>query len=291
MGYYLTSTPETITVTVTPVSGRLYYRIFIRLSSSSTTLATVNRSDKTTEFSVTFSGCTPGTSYTCNVIHWETSPTVDGSDYIEMGAQSITTKTYPSFSLSATSDTVTFTVVPGSGYTQYRLILIDADNGDTTVFNEEFLNITSTFSYIVTELNHSTTYAAYVMYGANTSMEDFLGPKTITTEAAQRPSDWAWTTAIATAYTVPKYGELLAPVTAAEWNDFCARINQFRSYKNMTAYSFTAVSSGTGIASAILKQAIAAISAISGHGTLPTVYDVLKASFWQQLASALNSIT
>lgn len=288
MGYYLTSTPETVTVHVTPVSGRLYYRIFIRLSSSSTTLATANQADKTTEFSVTFSGCTPGTSYTCNVIHWETSPTVDGSDYIAMGALPITTKTYPSFSLSATSDSVTFTVIPGSGYEKYRLFLF---SGSTTVLNEEFLGVTSTFSYTATGLSPSTTYTARVMYGVNTSMEEVLDAQTITTEAGQRPSNWAWTTAIATAYTVPKYGELLAPVTAAEWNDFCARINQFRSYKDVTAYSFTAVSSGTGITSEILKQAIAAISAISGHGTLPTVYDVLKASFWQQLASALNSIT
>ena len=86
------------------------------------------------------------------------------------------------------------------------------------------------------------------------------------------------------------YNDVLAPISAEEWNAFCVRINEFLNYKELPEFSFTSVASGTPIAKEILLEAATAISGISGAGALPTVYDVLSSGFWQQLAGALNSI-
>lgn len=201
----------------------------------------------------------------------------------------------PSYSVSATDTTVTFTVVPASGYTYYRLFLRLSSSTAMIVDGLGF-TATSAFSYTVSGLSPETEYTVNVRYGTSSANYEgyTIGAQTVTTKASSggsRPSDWSWATIIATGASVPTYGNSLAPVSASEWNAFCDRINEFRAHKNLSAYPFTTVSRGTSVTSAILKQAVTAISAISGHGTLPTVYNVTSASFWQGLAAALNSIT
>lgn len=196
------------------------------------------------------------------------------------------------FTLSATSTTITFHVTYVTGNPTYRLFYRLASSTETTHIN--LTGITSDFEYTVTGLSPDTAYATNVAYwpGATTeSSPTYMGSQTITTETSTRPSDWVWTTNITKGATVPKYGESLAPITAAEWNEFCNRINLFREYKDMGVYSFTTVSKGTPITAAIVNQAITAIKAISGHGTLPTPSNAISASFWQQLANALNAVS
>lgn len=199
MSYYVTATDTTITFHVTAIEGRSYYRLYWRLATE--TIATAADFATTEDFTYTVTGLTPETEYSVNVAHWETSPTVDGSDYILMGAQ------------------------------------------------------------------------------------------TITTEASQsvRPSDWSWEN-VAAGVSVPTYNGNLAPVSASEWNSFCARINAFREYKGLTDYSFTTLTAGTSFSAAIAMEAIAAIDAISGAGTTPTQIRPLRAAFWLDLAAALNAI-
>lgn len=200
----------------------------------------------------------------------------------------------PSFKLDATETTITFDVTTKDGYTYYRLFLRESTETtnmilDGLVMADKF----GRFTYTVYGLTPGTEYAANVYYSTDeTTMENYIiGTQYIKTLERSRPNDWSWSTNIVKGATVPKYGESLAPITAAEWNAFCERINAFRVYKSLSTYSFTTVSSGTPMTLAIVNQAISAISAISGHGTIPTASNAISAYFWQGLESALNAVS
>ena len=103
---------------------------------------------------------------------------------------------------------------------------------------------------------------------------------------SNRPSNWSW-------WSTVSFGSSIS-ISASEWNAFCKRINAFRDYKGVSSYSFITVSSGTKISAAIVNQARTAINGISGHGTLPsaaTTGGTITASFFNKLASALNSVS
>lgn len=200
----------------------------------------------------------------------------------------------PSYSVSATDTTVTFTVVPTGGYTYYRLFLRLSSSTAMIVDGLGF-TATSAFSYTVSGLSPETEYTVNVRYGTSSANYEgyTIGAQTVTTKASgsgDRPSDWGWATVIASGAPVPTRAGVLAPVTAAEWNAFCDRINEFRVYKGLEPYSFAAVGSGTSMSRAILSQAAAAIASIPTAGTPPTVYNVTSASFWRGLADALNAV-
>lgn len=101
-----------------------------------------------------------------------------------------------------------------------------------------------------------------------------------------RPLDWSWTTTVAQGSEIK--------LTAAEWNNFTSRINEFREYADLSSYTFTkAVSGVTVIEATICNEAYTAIDAITGHGTLPTKLvsgGSLYASFFNGLKNALNAI-
>ena len=101
-----------------------------------------------------------------------------------------------------------------------------------------------------------------------------------------RPNNWSWTNTISSGSQIK--------LTAAEWNSFTSRINEFRDYKGLSAYSFTtAISGTTPIEYTICNQAYTAINAITGHGTMPaqlTNGGPLYASFFNGLKDALNAI-
>jgi hypothetical protein len=298
MGYYLTSTPTSVTFHVSVISGRTYYRLFIRLSSETQVLQTINLPNQTRDFTYTVSGLTPGTSYTCNVGHFVDDPTLGGMIY--MGGQSITTQTYPSFSFpDVTHNSITWKVEPGLGYEYYSLVLEHTASGEI-VSRYEVDGATSTFYHTSYGLLPSTRYTPRIYYGESkstgTSASTTAPP--ITTDAEPyvppvvptRPLNWSWQN-ISAGVSVPKRGEALAPTTASEWNSFCSRINAFRQYKDMSNYSFTSLTSGTAFSAAIARQAMTAISEISGHGTLPDKIEPLKAAFWLSLASSLNAVS
>ena len=102
-----------------------------------------------------------------------------------------------------------------------------------------------------------------------------------------RPNNWSWTSTISAGSQIK--------LTAAEWNSFTNRINEFRDYKGLSAYSFTtAISGTTPIEYTICNQAYTAINAITGHGTMPaqlTNGGPLYASFFNGLRDALNAIS
>ena len=83
-------------------------------------------------------------------------------------------------------------------------------------------------------------------------------------------------------------------ISAQEWRSFCDRINAFRAFKGLSAYSFSNVSSGQAVSATIVNQARTAINAVSTHGTLPPQIvsgDTITAYVFNQLRIALNAIT
>lgn len=199
-----------------------------------------------------------------------------------------------SFYVTATDTTITFHVTAVEGRSYYRLYWRLATE---TIAKTADVPTTEDFTYTVTGLTPETEYATNVAHWESTPSSDedpnyiLMGARSITTEAAQsvRPDDWAWAN-VAAGASVPTYNDKLAPVSADEWNSFCARINEFRAYKSMSDYAFTTLTAGTSFSAAIAREAITAIDAISGAGTTPTQIRPLQAAFWLDLAAALNAI-
>jgi hypothetical protein len=116
------------------------------------------------------------------------------------------------------------------------------------------------------------------------------------TVGGSRPTNWAWTTSFVsggsmTYYSAKKYTVL----PASEWNNFTTRINDFRSYKGLSNYSFTTVSAGTTFTATIYNQARNAINDMSPSTTVPSAVtsQVTKVTAYHftRLRDALNSIT
>src|SRR5690606_21164075 len=102
----------------------------------------------------------------------------------------------------------------------------------------------------------------------------------------KRPSNWTW-------HSTKTKGQNIN-LTAAEWNSFCTRINQFRIYKNLANFNFTAVISGQPMMAAQVNQARTAIQQMVPPTTTPTAVSSgmdIMASFINGLSSSLNSIT
>jgi hypothetical protein len=99
-----------------------------------------------------------------------------------------------------------------------------------------------------------------------------------------RPSDWNWSSLASSAYTNGLPTVVL--LNASDWNNFCSKINEFRSYKGLSSYSFTTAISGSEITFNMYSEAVNAISSMvfvaqpSGH------YSMMIA-----LKDALNSIS
>lgn len=109
--------------------------------------------------------------------------------------------------------------------------------------------------------------------------------KSITVTTTNRPDNWVWVNA--------KTSGANFNLTASEWNSFTAKINEFRTYKTLAAYSFTTVSSGTNFQAYMFNQAITAINAMTPPTAPPTsksTGDVIMASYFITLRDSLNSI-
>lgn len=191
-----------------------------------------------------------------------------------------------SYSISYTDTTVTMTV---TGLTSGQLVrlyvrLYDWSDVSDTLVDDYFESPGSTLTETFGGLSPNTKYAVNVQLAGSSS---WIGAKSFTTKSSStRPSNWSF-------YSTVQSGSSIA-LTAQEWNDFCARINEFASYCQVTQSTFTVVSSGTPISASIVNEARTAIGKLPGHGTLPSAVsagDPIAASFFTALAAALNSIT
>lgn len=189
------------------------------------------------------------------------------------------------YSISYTATSVTFTV---TGLTSGDIVVLYLRNEPytgTMILDDDttYKATGSTFRFTEDDLSPNTSYAANVMV----NWGDTLGTQYFTTGslAPKRPSDWEWYSDIVSG------GDI--DLTADEWNDFCARINEFRAYKRLDAYSFTTAEVGAEISAAIVNEAGIAISEISGHGGLPSQAvpgGAVSAAFFHALQDALNGV-
>ena len=113
------------------------------------------------------------------------------------------------------------------------------------------------------------------------------------TDVPPRPSNWTWTTAIKSGETRAFDGKEIHPVTAAEWNRFVTRVNEFRDYCGLSLYEFVSVSPGDEIKSAY-NTVVATIRAM-GYSTAKDLPDIdsntsLSPILFQRLATELNKI-
>lgn len=180
-----------------------------------------------------------------------------GTGSVNFSATFYTAK-QPAPTISANSSTsssvsVSWSSVPGA--TDYRL------NNMTT---GEILTIFGT-SFTWTGLNPNTSYTfrvyANVTGNCSTYTTGWSSGVTRSTLAPARPNNWSWYTA--------KTSGTKFNVTATEWNAFCTRINEFRTYKGLSSYSFTSAISGSNALASQINQARTAISAMSS--SVPSV--------------------
>lgn len=190
-----------------------------------------------------------------------------------------------SYSIENITDTTfTFHVYPIYGYIRYRLFwrptaIQEADSVEFIASEE--------FTYTVHGLQPNTSYTVNVAYSPSEFGEEdfsFMGASEVVTHSP-RPNNWEWESYISSGSQIS--------ITASEWNDFCARINEFRYYTDLWDYSFTSVSRGDEISASICNEAWYAIDGIAGRGTMPSQAvrgGEIYASFFTGLRNALNSV-
>lgn len=118
---------------------------------------------------------------------------------------------------------------------------------------------------------------------------------TSTDSGSSRPPDWVWSSNIASgsnAYNAIIIDETIKVyiMPASEWNSFCARINEFRTYKGLGNYSFTSASPEADFTYAFINQAASAINAMGFAISGVSQGQDIAASIFITLRNALNSI-
>ena len=196
-----------------------------------------------------------------------------------------------SFTYSCTALSVSITVRGISSGDTVRFY-VRRNPGSAVVVDEQYRSSGSSLTKTFAGLSASTGYAvnAGVVSGGSTA---WIGAQTFTTpsqsgggDTKTRPNNWYWQSVVSSGATIS--------LSASEWNAFCDRINAFREYAGLSAYYFTSVYRGLPISAAIVNQARDAIAAVnSARGVPARVYsgDTISAAFFQNLQSALNSIS
>lgn len=192
-----------------------------------------------------------------------------------------------SFTFTAFPLAVTITVQGVSAGDIVRFYVRE-DPAGVDIVDEKYTATSTTITKTFPGLEEKTDYAvnAGVVTGNST---DWIGTQYFTTPSqgssgGDRPDDWQWYNTIASGRTIN--------LSASEWNDFCDRINEFRDYDGLSAYSFTRVYRGDPIEASIINEARSAISAISTSGSVPSrVYsgDPIYADVFLDLRDALNA--
>ena len=277
--YSYSYTYRTVTISVTGLTSGTNIVFYYR-KSSVTKATEIHRTSSGSTFKETITGLNASTSYTINV-H------VDGVGFL--GSKTFNTNPLPTFTIDAvTSNSVTITVKGFVPNERVRFQVKQYSNSSTAVdmdYNVNATTLTKTYS----GLKPNTVYYADIqlnqsLWLGGSSITD--GKRFVTLAENTRPANWSWSSTI-------EKGKPIK-VTAVEWNNFCTRINKFRTYKGLTTYNFTTVSKGMSISATIVNQARTAINGITGHGTLPSKAasgEAITASFFNTLKNALNAIS
>ena len=177
------------------------------------------------------------------------------------------------------------------GSRQIRFYLVQGPNWIEQSRQSISGNGTYNFTTSSTSLTSGNYYAGFELYYQQQNQSSWTySLNALSSNYVQvvgRPNNFTFSSNI-------QSGAATTTLTAGAWNNFCARINEFRQYKGLSNYSFTSVSSGSRMTAAIMAQPWDAINAINGHGTMPTRPSqgaTIYASYFHTLAAALNNIT
>lgn len=235
----------------------------------------------------TITGLDYGTSYALSVA---ASDGYDFSNYSEENIATTTAKSPGNLTCPAyTQDTIDIRVADGmTGNWDYIRVYAYDNNIFPTYKDITKAQYTSGIRVVTwTNLTAGVTYKfnAHTKYTYNnTDLSSVYWSNDLYVTTSARPQNFAWD--------IPKVSGGAWP-TAAEWNGLTARINEFRSYKGLSAYSFTTGYSGNPLTAAMFNQARNAIADMSTTG-LPGVKnagEMLYASDLNALVSCLNAIT
>lgn len=277
--YSYSYTYRTVTINVTGLTSGTNIVFYYR-KSSVTKATEIHRTSSGSTFKETITGLDASTSYVINVY-------VDGVGFL--GSKTFNTNALPTFTIDAvTSNSVTITVKGFVPNERVRFQVKQYSNGATAVDMDYVVNAT-TLTKTYSGLKPNTVYYADIqlnqsLWLGGSSITD--GKRFVTLAENTRPANWSWSSTI-------EKGKPIK-ITAVEWNNFCTRINKFRTYKGLATYNFTTVSKGTPISATIVNQARTAINSITGHGTLPSKAasgGAITASFFNTLKNALNAIS
>lgn len=187
----------------------------------------------------------------------------------------------PSYSYSISTDqrTITFTVTGLAAGDLVFFYVRHSDKTENLAPTSSYTATGSTMTQSFTVLEPNSNYTVNV-----TAKGEFLGAQTFSTGTApgDRPENWSWSGII---YPSAPFENLTADI----WNDFTARINEFRAYKSQKTYAFTRARSGVTDVSECVTEAMDAIRGTTGHGALPSSVTI-DADTWIQLADALNAV-
>lgn len=239
---------------------------------------------------IDFSGLSSNTTYT---IKGFVKPS--GGSRTHVGTITVTTTSPPTYpgavtnlAASPNTNSVYLSWSAASGATSYSAeIYIQGTSSNPVSASYQF----SGTSIALGGLSPNTAYTAkvYANNAQGTGTADFENFTTLPVTPT-RPSNWTWTSLVSSRATNPNTiytGVIpLNLVNASEWNNFTTRINAFRSYKGLTAYSFSSVGPGSPFTPAIYNQAVNAI--------LPMATPSLPLGYYSKLIAlrdALNSIT
>jgi len=192
----------------------------------------------------------------------------------------------PTIALSAkTTDTIDLSIGNMDGNFDYVKVWKDSNASD-------YKNLTKaqwdSGQRVVTftGLNQGQTYnfkaQSYFFWNSADLWSYYTREVNVTTNS--RPGNFAWDTAKTSGGTFN--------LTAAEWNRLTAKINEFRSYKGLSIYSFTSASVGASFTATMFNQARSAISSMNSD--VPSSKNsggIVYANDLNWLRDALNAVT
>lgn len=281
---FISSTTNSATVEVyhTYTNGSRVYWDY-RVSGSS---AWLNRAytlvGANTYRQYTFDSLQPSTYYEFRARIVNGSNLQELASYTASGAtQSITppkTDTPTNFSMTATKSTeIYFSWSSVSGATKYEVAIYAPFSLSREVTNT-FLNWGN--------LSPETTYYGYVRAYSNAGGWSDWSSYDFAKTPKGKPVDFAWDTSKTSGYNFN--------LTADEWTILQQKINEFRLYKELTAYNFTAPSKGNILYATYYNEARNAINGMNPPTDIP-IYrnsgDIIYASEINKLRDSLNSIT
>lgn len=265
------------------VSNDQWYDVTVRVGNSSGAIVYTNSSVFSTSVNVT--GLLSNTTYWVGVVPWNSTSS---------GPSNSTTATTTSPPTPNAPLNLNAVVSNGTEVTLTWDAVSNADSYSAEIYLKDTSTVVASaysfngLSKKFTGLTANTEYTAKV-YGNNTYGPGTASYKGFSTSKT-RPLDWTWSTLKSSAQTDPSkiyVGIIpLVIVDATEWNQFTARINEFRLYKLGAgkAYSFTSATKGLGVG-ALYNEAVTAITPMATVSQTGGVYSKLVA-----LENALKTI-